>query len=290
MDKVLVYCPLNPVRPNVHFRTLESINALEWDNFDVVYGESEAGWTPANNTDKNRDILRKYNQARDMVLADGYDALLTVEADMIVPPDAIRRLSQTGADVSYGLYVSRHGKHGWLMLSKVTEKIRGSKPMGKTWQERQEMWGKVIDTAGVGLGCTLIKREVLEEIPFRGFDEWVANDWYFAFDAQEKGFTQAHDCGVVCGHIDNYRVLWPDISQGYIVTDEEQIDIEELMNMADGKYITLVILDLGDRFAMPGEDVQLSADVAKVLLKKRVIKPAKPEKELKEVKDYGSNN
>ena len=87
-------------------------------------------------------------------------------------------------------------------------------------------------------------------------------------------------------------MLWPDVIHGYIVTDEEKIDIEELIDMAGGKYITLVILDMGDHFAEPGEEVALSDDVAKILLKKRVIKPSPVygrEKE-KEVKDYGSNN
>ena len=186
MDKVLVYCPLYPQAPGIDERTRDSINALTWGNFDVVFGESEKDWKPGSNAEKNRDILRKYNEARDIVLADGYDTLLTVEADMIIPPDTIEKLSQTGADVGYGLYVSRHGKHPWLVFSKVTEQIRGSVQAGNTWQERQEMWGQVVDSEGVGLGCTLIKREVLEQIPFRGSDEWVANDWYFAFDAKKK--------------------------------------------------------------------------------------------------------
>ena len=44
--------------------------------------------------------------------------------------------------------------------------------------------------------------------------------------------------------------------------------------MADGKYIALTTLDMGDHFAYPGEEVELADEVAKVLLKKRAIKPA----------------
>ena len=153
------------------------------------------------------------------------------------------------------------------------------------------MWGNVIDTTGVGLGCTLIRREVLEAIPFRVVDKWIANDWYFALDVAEKGFTQAHDCGVVCGHIDGYRVLWPDVAHGYRVADEEVIDIGELLKMANGEYIALVVLDMGDRFAQPGEVVTLDEEIAKILLTKRVVKP-KPvigREKVREVKD-GSND
>jgi hypothetical protein len=211
MDKVLIYCPLTPTAPGVHKRTLESIFNLEWvGKADLVFGKHDREFIPADQNERNYDITHKYNQARELVLSNGYEALFTVEADMIVPPDALNKLSDTGADISYGLYVSRHGKHPWLTFSSVTEQVRGSKGMGETWEERGAMWGKVVASAGVGLGCTFIGRGVLEAITFRVSDEWIANDWYFAIDAKEKGFTQAHDCGVVCGHIDGYRTLWPD--------------------------------------------------------------------------------
>ena len=180
-------------------------------------------------------------------------------------------------------------------MMNVTEQVRGSQGKGETWQEREAMWGKVVDTAGVGLGCTLIRRDVLEAIPFRVKDEWIANDWYFAIDAREKGFIQRHDCSVVCGHIDGYRTLWPDVADGWLAADEEKINIQELLDMAKGKFIALTTLDMGDRFVKPGEEVELADDVAKVLLRKRAIKPAKvskpkAEKQVtKEVK-YGTDN
>jgi hypothetical protein len=297
VNKVLIYCPLNPTAPGIHKRTLESIFALEWDGeADLVFGKRDREFIPADQNERNRDIAAKYNQARELVLSNGYDAMMTVEADIILPPNALKRLSETGADVSYGLYVSRHGKHPWLTFSSVTEQVRGSKGMGENWKERGAMWGKVIASAGVGLGCTFIGREVLEAITFRVHNDYIASDWYFAIDAREKGFTQAHDCGVVCGHIDGYRVLWPDVAHGYIA-DEKEIDWEGLL-MDDGKYIVLKTLDMGDHFVYPGEKVVLSDEVAKVLLKKRAIKPrqeagvnpAGREKKEYEVTDYATDN
>ena len=43
--------------------------------------------------------------------------------------------------------------------------------------------------------------------------------------------------------------------------------------MAKGKYIALTTLDMGDHFVKPGEEIELADDVAKVLLRKRAIKP-----------------
>ena len=279
MNRVLIYCPLTPKAPGVHQRTLDSIFALEWDGHaDIVFGKHDRYLPLKRNisnyeNERNYDIAAKYNQARTMTLEGGYDALMTIEADMIPPENALQRLDRVDADIVYGLYVSRHGKHPWLTMTNVTEQVRGSAGKGETWQEREAMWGKVVDTAGVGLGCTLIRRNVLEKIPFRVKDQFIANDWYFAIDAREMGFSQVHDCSVVCGHIDGYRTLWPDVADGWRATDEEKINIQELLDMAKGKYIALTTLDMGDRFVKPGVEVELADEVAKVLLRKRAIKP-----------------
>ena len=159
-----------------------------------------------------------------------------------------------------------------------------------TPQSKSDLW----EVDGCGMHFTMIRRDVLEAIPFRTRDQMIANDWYFAIDAREKGFSQAHDCSVVCGHIHGYRTLWPDVMNGWRA-DEEKIDFEELLNMADGKYIALTTLDMGDRFVKPGGEVELADEVAKVLLRKRAIKPAEVSKSkarkhvTKEVK-HGTNN
>lgn len=281
--RVLVYCPLAPEVPGIHRRTLESIFALDWAYpAEIVFGKEDRQRRPLDEIEANRNITKKYNQARAMLLAGDYDALLTVESDMIIPPNALKRLSAADVDVAYGLYVSRHGKHPWLTLDRVTEDVRGSHALGETWEERGDMWLQVVTTAGVGLGCTLIRRHVLEAIPFRVRDEMIANDWYFAIDVREAGFTQAHDCGVICGHIEGYQTYWPDVAKGYRA-DEPSINIQELIEMARGKYIVLNRLSMADRFAEPGEEVELDEAIAEILLKKRVIKPAERAKKDVEV-------
>lgn len=293
MDKVLIYCPLMPRSPGIHQRTLDSIFALEWDGqADIVFGKCDQDYIQFDRDERNKDIVGKYNNAREMAIRGNYDAMMTIEADMIPPPNALKRLSKVDADIAYGLYVSRHGKHGWLVYKNITERVRGSESMGESPDERRSMWGQVIESNGAGLGCTLISREVLEAIPFRETGQWVSNDWYFSVDAIDKGFTQKHDCSVVCGHIDGYRTLWPDVAQGYIVTNEGRLDIREMMDMANGKYIAMATLDMGGYFAYRGDEVELDEEVAKVLLKKRFIKPAPKKQEniyKYEVKDVTDN-
>lgn len=273
---MLVYCPLRPEDPRAEPEAIAGILDLDWSGpLAVVFGKEDRRRNPGDELDANRNITAKYNAARELALAGGFDALLTIEADMLVPPDALERLSQVDADVAYGLYVSRHGRHPWLTLSRVTEEVQGSQGMGETWQERSAMWDQVVETAGVGLGCTLIRRPVLERITFRCEDQYIANDWYFSIDVQAQGFTQMHDCGVRCGHIQGLQTFWPSVSTSHVIT-EKSVNIKEMIAMAKGKYVAVERLSMGDHDALPGEEVELDEAVAEVLLKQGAIKPAKP--------------
>jgi hypothetical protein len=78
------------------------------------------------------------------------------------------------------------------------------------------------------MGCTLIRRCVLEQLIFRTH-RMACCDWGLAMDAQEYGFSQRCDLGVVCGHMTTHnpssvvgatpwvlgvegppRIIWPD--------------------------------------------------------------------------------
>jgi hypothetical protein len=126
-----------------------------------------------------------------------------------------------------------------MVWSAYTELTNGrGKSVSHDEDLAREMWGQQMSVVGVGLGCTLIKRNVLAEIPFRGI--WgAACDWHFALDLQEKGFKQVCDLGLICGHIDlapSPRVIYPDINMpelyrndyitGIPVNDKGEVDIE----------------------------------------------------------------
>ena len=210
--KTLIYCPLNPLKPQVQPRTLESIFAMSWgEPAEVVFGRYDRPRMP-DRAAVHEDITRKYNDARRMTLDGGYDALLTIEADMIVPEITLQRLALAPADVVYGLYVGRHSRHPWLAFQELGG--LDGRYTGASFSKNPEIcvqaWGNVVESKGVGMGCTFIRRNVLEQIEFRcAPDQKVANDWMFALDVDAMGFSQAHDCGVVCGHIDGMYIYWP---------------------------------------------------------------------------------
>lgn len=216
---VLVYCPLAPVGTRIYDRTYQSIMDLHWyAPLDIVWGRQDMEKHPGDYGGKH-NLMEKYRQARRLALSGGYDALLTVESDMIIPRLTLERLTRLDADIAYGLYCSRHMNHPWLAFSEIDDNF-----VGETFSNDPDLclaaWGNAVDSYGIGMGCTLIWRRVLERIDFRCPDMAVANDWFLALDAKEAGFRQVHDCGVVCGHIDNSTpadpvIYWPLPDGGY---------------------------------------------------------------------------
>lgn len=217
--RVLTYVPLNPTSPRIHPLAAASIDNLAWTQpMPIVYGRND---TP-NKRGKFYDLCDKHNEARRMVLDGDYDALLLIEADMIVPPDALSKLVALDVPVAYSLYVTRHVPHKWLALTRLTaddcEFVSDDPDYARRWFGDGT---QAIETQGAGMGCTLIRRDVLETLAFR-LDKFGANadDWAFALDCVAYGVLQVTHCGVVCGHIDNDVVLWPDVDAPGLVRRE----------------------------------------------------------------------
>jgi hypothetical protein len=211
--KILLFCPLNPNPPRLWRKTVEGILKVQWQE-PIDY------WLTANDNpfaEPYLNITHQYNKARARVLDGGYDALMCVESDMIIPPDTLKRLAACESDVAYGLYVFRHTRHTWSAYLDLQQTSGIS--VSEDRHGALSMWGRVVDVAGVGLGCTLIRRNALERVKFRLSDTEptkTACDWHFALDAASEGLLQRCDLGVVCGH-QSYTpypmILWPDITQ-----------------------------------------------------------------------------
>jgi len=204
--KVLVAVPAK--RDMLYERARDAVLDMRWEDgsqIDTVFlvdGDDGSRW---------ENLLRKLNQARALALEGGYDALLTVESDIIPPKDALQKLAAVDADVVYGLFVLRFPPYHWNVSTRM-------RPRGEVHflsQDREaarEAWGKVIACEGHGQGICLIRRHVLEAIEFRNpKPELRAQDWYWSFDCQRLGFSQMHHLGVVCGHMDGETLLLPDL-------------------------------------------------------------------------------
>lgn len=188
------------------------VHHLEFEN-EQPYGTDGPG------PDGNQNILHQMSVMRRMVLAGDWSHVLVVEDDMVIPPHTIQSLLDCDAPVAYSLYCWRRGPpHLWSAYHYLFA------DGGASWSDDQPhtiaakaQRHDIIDVSGVGLGCTLIRRDVLERIPFRLSDNGMraSVDWYFAVDCQKEDIRQVCHLGVQCGHyhaLPSARIIWPDPS------------------------------------------------------------------------------
>lgn len=282
IKNVLVVCPFFPEAPNVHPLAKKSIEELEWAG-KLTYLMMRHDHK--RRTD-NVDLLEKMQAARDIFIAGKYDALLVIEADMVVPPHALTSMAKAAvsanADVVYGLYCSRKDMR-WLAFDSLDGRLGHS--LSETAGKPEEVFGgSTVVTKGAGFGCTLMKRNVLEAFNFRQDEDDHAPDWSFSFDCVKRGFKQIHDLGVVCGHVlssDPLRVLWPTATNPYYSIEEFGRNF-----MANaGKYVLVKYVTFPDRgLTPPGTIVTLSAESAALLLKHESVVPAVEEADVFTIK------
>lgn len=207
---VLVFTPVLRLEPE----TVRAIFALEWDgplsillqrDNPVVDGdERERGFA---------NHLHQYERGRQIFLQGGYDAMLVIESDIIPPPDTLLRLAALPADVAYGAYLFRPGDVVNL-LERYYGWPRQARNIGDPLTTRG-LWDAavkqgVIDVSGSGLGCILIHRHVVMDVPFERPASGGFFDWQWTQDVYSRGYRMMADTAVQCGHVEtDGRALWP---------------------------------------------------------------------------------
>lgn len=262
---------LNQQQPTLYTETFESIRGLKWDGkMDMLLLREdkikEGGY---------KNNLRKMQDARNVLLAGPYDYMFTVEADMIIPQMALERLVKVNADVAYGFYCSRHASRRWLLFDET-----GNEVTDEYRNRVLSQWGKVVPSWGMGFGCTLIKRHVLEKIDFRRVERGAAADAYFAEDVRVAGLVQKHDLGVLCGHIIQpypLQVVYPDNKPPYYKIWQRKRRFE-VAEATAALYTVLKPITTPDRgFVKRGEEILLSVEQAAALLSIGVVEPVEGE-------------
>lgn len=166
----------------------------------------------------NRNVYHQYLRIRETFLAGDWDALLTLEHDNRLPDNgALQRLYATPADVVYAPYMLRHGMRvlsTWKYLGPEYTNLGSSVSNDDAFVKRARA-AVVWPVSGVGFGCTLIRRSVVERVPFR---EWragtvTAPDMPFAQDCLRAGIAPLGRFDVPVDHwdagewIDPYRTI-----------------------------------------------------------------------------------
>ena len=218
----------------------------------------------------HRNVLAKYKRAQAMALQGGYDALVTVEHDMVLPVDALAKLASTEAGVVFGVYVLRHGSNvlnAW--------QYKGDRNLGMSLslfpnELRILRRAKVGRVSGVGWGCTLIRREVLQRAPFDdGGGDCPAGDIPFALWCLRNKVTMMARFDVECGHIENGRILMP--TEAINMTKVEAL---QRVNVLAGGVS--VALEPGQRYVLPDGDaleLERAGYVRRIVIERAVAEP-----------------
>lgn len=209
--KVLVYCPTwerADKTTAARAETLEAIKALNARKVIIGTVNPFPGYD-------FRNVTAQYQAA--WKAAKKFDALLTVEHDIVPPADAIEKLLEVDAGVVFGLYCLRKtggvvNFYRWVDGIKQPDMSLSLFP--REYEQAQKK--SIVRLSGVGWGCTLIRREVMDRIEPRGERDCDLN---FATDCIAAGIPMYGRMDVVCAHYQDDEPLKPSIQTEVIAVE-----------------------------------------------------------------------
>jgi hypothetical protein len=199
MTRVLLFCPT----VKLSRATFEAIHGLQFDGaLDRMFTHDNP-----NGEHSGLNIIYNYRKAERIIKTERYDYLLTVEDDIIPPPDAVEKMIGVNSDIVYGVYCFRKGKPT-INISRPDDLMQ-SYSLPHNLAEWKRLQGRIVECGGLGLGCTLIKRRVFDALSFHSVKGGDV-DTQLAIDAQRLGLRQMCDTTVRCGHRRaNGMTVWP---------------------------------------------------------------------------------
>ena len=156
---------------------------------------------------KRDTIVFSRNLLRAKVLEENFDYFLSLEQDVIPPPDVIKKLLSSGKEIVGGVVFYYNWNEDFTksvpspLLWDFDPADRNSEYMYYVAPEELKK-SQVKEIKACSLSCLLIHRSVLERVRFRidqcvdGFD-----DVFFCIDARKAGFKIYVDTDVKCDHL-----------------------------------------------------------------------------------------
>jgi len=159
------------------------------------------GQSPA----RNRNLICK------QAIETNCDYVLFIDDDNLLPPDTIKRLLNHDKDIVTGLYLMRNYPHQPVIFDVANDDGTCK------WHFLGEDESGLIEIVATGLGCLLIKTEVLREIAKREpywftlgeleSDQWC-DDLAFFKRVRQAGFKIFCDLNCPIGHYAKVAI-WP---------------------------------------------------------------------------------
>lgn len=198
MPRVLVAVPT--FDGSIKAQTFESAANLDWGDCDVSY-----------RTVTGYDCAAARNNIVDETLRRGFDYVLMVDSDVVLPQDALVHLMEHGEPLVLGWYAHQ----GSFAPPKGAGKTCLCKPSsyhdqftGEELKALRDAGKWKVPIRGGGMGCALIRRDALERTQFPWFRFVVyddrsgvlSEDLYFCSQLRNVGIQPYGDARVECGH------------------------------------------------------------------------------------------
>ncbi|MBN1792792.1 hypothetical protein JW826_03865 [Candidatus Woesearchaeota archaeon] len=223
--KILIGCPTHKIYKPLLAEYLDCAKKLERPGFEidvVLVDNSEddeyletikaSGITalkgPWSESAKERIVLSR-EMLRQRCLDAGYDYFFSLEQDVMVKPDTLKRLlghdmpivsAYYGDNTPLVVKDSQTGKTRQVILNIPLIYLQTRPGYIKRANAHEVLHKGLIEIGAAGIGCMLIRRDVLEKVPFRlnpgkGFD-----DVLFCKEAKAAGYKICVDSDVILEH------------------------------------------------------------------------------------------
>ena len=157
------------------------------------------------------DFIRGYdcavarNNICKIAIAHGYDYVLMVDSDTIIPPDTLDLMLDPPVEVCLGVCPRKNTKEGKTAMIKL-----GSDNYSNNYLY-SELPEERVRVKGGGFACALVKTSVFSQLDYPWF-QYVTNedystfseDFYFCQHANLYGVDVWMDPRVKCGHLARY--------------------------------------------------------------------------------------
>ena len=135
---------------------------------------------------------------------------MSVDSDIVLPKDTLTKFLKADKDIISGLYIQRIPNTHTLEIYMDTPN-GGQKNIPYDLVKNRG----IVEVAGCGMGCALIKSKVFETIPYPHFEyhsalnhkNTISEDIDFCMKARKKGFKIWADSSVICDHIGNTKFI-----------------------------------------------------------------------------------
>ncbi|MEK6941839.1 MAG: hypothetical protein AABW85_03210 [archaeon] len=223
--KVLIGSPVTSLKEYSIPQYIEGLKSLTYKNKELLvldnspdgrdlskpFADAGIPYMKTPHTNSVREMLvRDHNFLRKKAIDEGFDYWLSLEQDIIPPPNVVESLLANKKEIASGVYFNfSHEKEDgnpkpdmFVTIDPLDKKFFVTRRM-----LFDDLWpSRLINVHVTGVGCLLIHKTVLQKLEFH-FDPAISvyDDVWFCKDAQKNGFEVFLDSKVVCLHLAKFH-------------------------------------------------------------------------------------